>query len=118
MSYRIFRTNQLNGSITVEDNTIDDTTSLRFPGRNTTGYGQIIGEDLLHLLENFASPSEPSTPIQGQLWYDTTEGVNQLKVYDGTGWGAAGGLKKGSSAPESESSIACLLYTSPSPRDS
>ncbi len=110
MSYRIFRTNQLNGSITVEDNTIDDTTSLRFPGRNTTGYGQIIGEDLLHLLENFASPNEPSTPIQGQLWYDTTEGVNQLKVYDGTGWGAAGGLKKGSNAPESESSIAGDLW--------
>ena len=110
MSYRIFRTNQLNGSIVVEDNTIDDTTSLRFPGRNTTGYGQIIGEDLLHMLENFASPNEPSNPIQGQLWYDTTEGVNQLKVYDGTGWGAAGGLKKGSSAPESESSIAGDLW--------
>lgn len=110
MSYRIFRTNQLNGSITVEDNTIDDTTSLRFPGRNTTGYGQIIGEDLLHLLENFASPNEPTAPIQGQLWYDTTEGVNQLKVYDGTGWGAAGGLKKGSNAPESESSIAGDLW--------
>lgn len=110
MSYRIFRTNQLNGSITVEDNTIDDTTSLRFPGRNTTGYGQIIGEDLLHLLENFSSPLEPSNAIQGQLWYDTTEGVNQLKVYDGTGWGAAGGLKKGSTTPDAESSIAGDLW--------
>lgn len=105
MSYRIFRTNQLNGSIVIDDNTIDDTTSLRFPGRNTTGYAQLIGENELHLLENFASPSEPSNAIQGQLWYDTTEGVNQLKVYDGTGWGSAGGLKKGSNAPESESSL-------------
>jgi len=110
MSYRIFRTNQLNGSITVEDNTIDETTSLRFPGRNTTGYGQIVGENFLHLLENFASDTAPSNPIEGQLWYDTTEGVNQLKVYDGTGWGAAGGLKKGSSAPETESSIAGDLW--------
>jgi microcystin-dependent protein len=110
MSYRIFRTNQLNGSIVVEDNTIDDTTTLRFPGRNTTGYGQVIGENMLHMLENFASPSEPTNPIQGQLWYDTSDGVNQLKVYDGTGWGAAGGLKKGTTAPESESSIAGDLW--------
>ena len=110
MSYRIFRTNQLNGSIVVEDNTIDDTTTLRFPGRNTTGYGQVIGENMLHMLENFASPTEPINPIQGQLWYDTTDGVNQLKVYDGTGWGAAGGLKKGTTAPESESSIAGDLW--------
>jgi microcystin-dependent protein len=110
MSYRIFRTNQINGSIVVEDNTIDDTTTLRFPGRNTTGYGQVIGENMLHMLENFASPSEPINPIQGQLWYDTSDGVNQLKVYDGTGWGAAGGLKKGSTAPESESSIAGDLW--------
>jgi microcystin-dependent protein len=110
MSYRIFRTNQLNGSIVVEDNTIDDTTTLRFPGRNTTGYGQVIGENMLHMLENFASPSEPTNPIQGQLWYDTTDDVNQLKVYDGTGWGAAGGLKKGTTAPESESSIAGDLW--------
>ena len=110
MSYRIFRTNQLNGSIVVEDNTIDDTTTLRFPGRNTTGYGQVIGENMLHMLEHFASPAEPVNPIQGQLWYDTTEGVNQLKVYDGTGWGAAGGLKKGTTAPDSESSIAGDLW--------
>jgi microcystin-dependent protein len=110
MSYRIFRTNQLNGSIVVEDNTIDDTTTLRFPGRNTTGYGQVIGENMLHMLENFASPTEPLNPIQGQLWYDTTDGVNQLKVYDGTGWGAAGGLKKGTTAPDSESSIAGDLW--------
>jgi microcystin-dependent protein len=110
MSYRIFRTDQLNGSITVDDNTIDDSTSLRFPGRNTTGYGQIIGENFLHLLENFASKDEPQNPVQGQLWYDTNVGINQLKVYDGTGWGAAGGLKKGSSTPDSESSIAGDLW--------
>ncbi len=110
MSYRIFRTNQLNGSLNVEDNDTNRETSLVFPGRNTTGYGQIIGENFLHLLENFASPNEPNLPIQGQLWYDTTEGVNQLKVYDGTGWGSAGGLKKGSNAPDSESSIAGDLW--------
>jgi microcystin-dependent protein len=110
MSYRIFRTDPLKGSITVDDSTIDDSTDLRFPGRNTTGYGQLIGENFLHLLENFASPTEPTAPIAGQLWYDTTPGVNQLKVYDGTGWGAAGGLKKGSSAPDTTGSTAGDLW--------
>lgn len=111
MSYRIFRTDQLNGSITVEDNTVDDQTSLSFPGRNTTGYGQIIGENFLHLLENFASNSAPPNPIEGQLWYDTTSSVNQLKIFDGTAWGSAGGLKKGGSTPDTESSIAGDLWT-------
>jgi microcystin-dependent protein len=111
MSYRIFRTDQLNGSITVEDNTVDDQTSLSFPGRNTTGYGQIIGENFLHLLENFASKDAPPNPIEGQLWYDTNTGVNQLKIFDGTSWGSAGGLKKGGSTPDSESSIAGDLWT-------
>ena len=110
MSYRIFRTDPLKGSITVDDSTIDDSTDLRFPGRNTTGYGQLVGENFLHLLENFASPTEPTAPIAGQLWYDTTQGVNQLKVYDGTGWGAAGGLKKGSTAPDTTGSAAGDLW--------
>ena len=36
----------------------------------------------------------PTNPVEGQLWYDTTAGGEQLKVYDGTTWVASGGLKK------------------------
>jgi hypothetical protein len=111
MSYRIFRTDQLNGSYTVEDNDVNRETSLSFPGRNTTGYGQIIGENFLHLLENFASKDAPPRPVEGQLWYDTNDGVNQLKIFDGTSWGSAGGLKKGGSTPDTDSSIAGDLWT-------
>ena len=39
--------------ITVFDNTSSQDTSLTFPGRNVTGYGQIIAENFLNLLENF-----------------------------------------------------------------
>lgn len=111
MSYKVTFTDPLKESINIDDGTIDDSTSLRFPGRNTTGYGQLIGDNFLHILENFARDNPPENPVQGQLWYDTTEGIAQLKVYDGTSWGAAGGLKKGPTAPTAESSIPGDLWT-------
>ena len=100
MPYTVNYTDTINkGSIVVEDNTLNDETSLMLPGRNTTAYGQAIAEDLLHLLENFASANAPARPVEGQLWYDTTQNVDQLKVYDGTNWVASGGLKKASAEP-------------------
>jgi microcystin-dependent protein len=101
MAYEINYTDSVNkGTITIEDNTINTDTSLQFPGRGTTAYGQAVNENFLHLLENFANPSSPAGPVEGQLWYDNTDGVDQLKIYDGTQWVTAGGLKKAASAPE------------------
>lgn len=99
MAYTINFTNSANKDpITIEDGTINNSTSLGFPGRNSTGYGAVISEDLLHLLENFASPVEPSNPIEGQLWYNNSTG--QLLVYDSTKWIPSGGLKKSSTQPD------------------
>ena len=83
--------------ITVFDNTSSTDTSLTFPGRNVTGYGQIIAENFLALLENFSSASEPVNPIEGQLWYDSTNGV--LMIWDNTNWKAASGIQKGPTEP-------------------
>jgi len=108
MSYQVRYTDSTNldkPALTVEDNTINDATSLQFPGRNVTGYGTIIAENFLHLLENFANDSAPLNPVEGQLWYDNTTGVNQLKVWDGTSWSSAGGLKKGNAEPELATSL-------------
>jgi len=108
MSYQVRYTDSTNldkPALTVEDNTINDSTSLQFPGRNVTGYGTIIAENFLHLLENFANDSAPVNPVEGQLWYDNTSGVNQLKVWDGTSWSSAGGLKKGNVEPELATSL-------------
>ena len=111
MPYTVNYTDTVNkGSIIVEDNTLNDETSLMLPGRNTTAYGQAIAEDLLHLLENFASPNAPAKPVEGQLWYDTTQNVDQLKVYDGTNWVASGGLKKASAEPAVANSNAGDLW--------
>jgi microcystin-dependent protein len=83
--------------ITVFDNTSNTDTSLVFPGRNVTGYGQIIADNFLALLENFASAEEPVNPIEGQLWYNSTDGV--LQIWDNTAWKAASGIQKGPTEP-------------------
>jgi microcystin-dependent protein len=83
--------------ITVFDNTSSTDTSITFPGRNVTGYGQIIAENFLALLENFSSANEPVNPVEGQLWYDSTDGV--LMIWDNTSWKAASGIQKGPTEP-------------------
>lgn len=112
MAYEISFTDRVNkGVIVVEDREINDTdTSIGFLGRQATGYGQIIAENFLHMLENFASSSPPSNPIEGQTWYDATPGVDQLKVYDGTNWVASGGIKKGTSEPDVGNSVVGDLW--------
>ena len=92
-------TNPAKPSLTVSDQSINQETSLQFPGKNYAGYAPIIAENFLHLLENFAKNSAPVNPVQGQLWYDNSAGENILKVYDGTGWTPAGAVKKSATEP-------------------
>lgn len=100
MSYQVRFTDTTKTPITVEDQTINTEKGVAFIGKNYPGYSQYIAENFLHLLENFAKNSAPSNPITGQLWYDTTLGVNnQLKVFNGTNWVAAGNVKKATTAP-------------------
>ena len=111
MAYTIAFTDEINkGTITVEDNTINQELSIGLVGRNATAFGQIVAENALHMLENFAFDTPPDTPAEGQLWYDTTVGNEQLKVYDGTNWIASGGLKKANTAPDVSSSVAGDLW--------
>jgi hypothetical protein len=77
--------NKTDGSILVEisDGSINQSaTDLTLIGRNSSNYGEFLNENLIRLLENFASPSKPNNPINGQLWYDTSD--NRMKVYDVT----------------------------------
>ena len=87
--------------ITVFDNTSSTDTSLVFPGRNVTGYGQIIAENFLALLENFARSTAPTNPTEGQLWYDSAEGV--LKIWDNVQWKAASNIQKSPVEPAVDS---------------
>jgi hypothetical protein len=82
MAYIIRKTNgQTLG--TILDGTVDTAqTSLTLVGRNYSNYGQIMTDNLVALLENFAYDIEPNDPLPGQLWWDTS--ANLLKVYTGT----------------------------------
>jgi len=103
MSYTVNFTDSANKTpITVFDNTSNTDTSITFPGRNVTGYGQIIAENFLSLLENFASSTEPVNPTEGQLWYDSNNGV--MMIWDNTSWKAASGIQKGPTEPATEAS--------------
>jgi len=98
MTYSVAFTDSANPAkpaITVADGTVNQQTSLAFPGQGYAGYGSLIAGNLLHLLENFAYSSPPSNPVQGQLWYDTASGNNVLRVYDGAGnWPEAGAIRR------------------------
>lgn len=80
--------------LTVFDNTSNTDTSLIFPGRNVTGYGQTIAENFLKLLENFASATAPVNPTEGQIWYNSDPQVSQLLIWNGTEWTSASGIQK------------------------
>lgn len=96
MTYRVDR---YNGTFltNVSDGTIDNTTDLKFVGRNYTGYGEVQNENFLHLLENFANTVPPLKPILGQIWYDSVN--KKLKFYDGTKFKVASGAEIASTPP-------------------
>ena len=83
--------------VVLQDAAVDSTTSLSFVGRNYVGYGEIQNENFLFLLENFANISAPTTPIKGQVWFDTSLSI--LKIYDGANWVETGSANVGATAP-------------------
>ena len=86
---------------TITDGTIDNTTSLTLFGKSYSGFGELLNENLVKLLENSAGTSAPTAPLTGELYFDTS--TSQLKVYDGSAFKPTGGAKSQSSAPTSAS---------------
>ena len=81
MAYQI---NKTDGTIvaTVADGQIDTlSTDITLIGKNYSGFGEAFNENLIKILENFASTSAPLHPLKGQVWFDNAE--NKLKVYNG-----------------------------------
>ena len=88
MAYTI---NKTDGSIltTVADGQVDNlTTDITLIGKNYSGFGEFLNENLVKILENFASVSKPENPLRGQIWFDTAE--SRLKVYNGVDFATVG----------------------------
>jgi hypothetical protein len=96
MSYTLNHTNGTSLT-TVSDGSIDNTTNLTFVGKNYSGYGAIINQDLVKLLENFAGSVAPSKSLVGELWYDS--GNKKIKFYTGTRYKQVGSIESGNNYP-------------------
>mgnify|MGYP003343370582 CR=1 FL=1 len=96
MSYTI---NLTNGTIltTVADGTINSTSSsLTLIGKNYSGYGAFLNENLVHILENASNATPPPAPLTGQLWWDAS---GNLSVYTGSQFMGLAAIRSNSIAP-------------------
>jgi len=99
MAYTVNKTNTsaTPNSYTVQDSILNTQTDIPFVGKGYAGYGEVIAENFLHLLENFSNTTAPAKPIKGQLWFD--ESTGRLKVYNGTSFVPLGGAQYQSTQP-------------------
>lgn len=77
MAYSI---NKKNGTITIDEGQLNEETSLQLVGKDYFGYGSAIAQSFVNLLQNFASDTEPTNKIEGQIWYDTSK--NYLRIWN------------------------------------
>ena len=100
-NYQVDFTDIRTSPIAISEGDINNTsTDVTLFGRIRLEYGELLNESLLHLLENFACPEEPTlpgtpalddalddllaNPTTGQFWYNSTTGV--LNAWDGSFW--------------------------------
>ena len=103
MAYNITLTNGTNLiSGGLPDGTIDNTnTSLTLVGKNYPGYGIFLNQNMVRLLENFSNGSQPTAPLPGQLWWNTSS--KYLNINTATTKGTANAVWK---------TIATMTYAS------
>jgi hypothetical protein len=92
--------NKTDGTVlsTIQDGAIDiSSTNLSLIGRLYRNYGELVNENFVKLLENFANSSAPTTPIVGQIWYNTTTGL--LNVFRSNGFVSIAVLSTSSAQP-------------------
>ena len=79
-----FYINHTNGTqlATVVDGTVNTTAApITLIGKNFPTYGELLNQNLVSMLENFANATAPTYALTGQLWYDSLN--NTLKYYRG-----------------------------------
>jgi hypothetical protein len=72
---------------------------MALPGKNYAGYGIYLDDNFVHLLENSSNSTAPTTPLIGQLWWNSTNKI--MSVWNGTVWKTISSATSSSSAPTS-----------------
>jgi hypothetical protein len=94
--------NSKNPIIVNKKTLVQDIVDITLLGKSRLEYGEVFDENILHILENFASPENPGNPgtpdytqiysnllqqpTQGQIWYNTTQ--ERYFFYDLGNWNA------------------------------
>ena len=79
MAYTITLTDG-NILLTLADQQTDSvSTSLTLIGKNVNAYGAYVNDNFVRLLENFSNTTEPTSPLQGQLWWNSV--TQRMMVY-------------------------------------
>lgn len=94
--------NKTNSTVLVEipDGGVDTSASdLALIGRLYRNYGELVNENFVKLLENFAKSDAPAQPLEGQLWYDAAN--KDIKVYRDSGFAPLSVLSSGGNEPSS-----------------
>lgn len=96
MAYTI---NLTDGTIfaTVADGTINTSSSVTLVGKNYAGYGEFLDENFIQMLENFSNTTAPTSPLTGQIWWDSTNAL--MKVWEGSTWKTISSATASASAP-------------------
>lgn len=84
MAYSINRFSSPASGITVADGATNNTFDITIIGKGFTNYGEIIQENLVHMLENFNRTTAPSSPTPGQLWFNPSTAVLSVRTDGGT----------------------------------
>ena len=71
MAYAINRFSSPASAIVIPDGSQNTTFDITIIGKGFTNYGEIIQENLVHMLENFSRSTAPPRPTSGQLWFNS-----------------------------------------------
>lgn len=99
MAYTVYK-NTNTVLTTIEVGEVDDVScSLVLIGKNVNNYGEYVNNNFVQVLTNFAGDenSPPAQPLEGQLWYDTTNKV--VKLFDGSEFNSLRGADVGGTEP-------------------
>lgn len=78
-------------------------------GNRSSGWGEVLFQNLLRQAQSFAGPSAPVNPFLGQLWYDTTNSL--LKIKDVSGFNPVNSTFFGGAPYRHTQSVASSTWT-------